>query len=451
MDIQHFLLILWARRYVVLGTLAATVLAALGVTLMLPDKYDATTALLITFRDQQAPMLSVQMAPSYMATQFDIIQSQSVALKVVDKLKLAEQATARELWQDATDGKGSIRHWLADVLRKDLTLKPTPDSRVLNLTYRGTDPRFATALANAFADAYIETNLELSVDPARRDSAWLDSQLTALRQRLEQAQARLSAFQRERGIVASDERLDIETARLNELSSQLVQAEGLMHDAETRQQELTRIRKGGGSIESLREFSSDGYLQSLKVDLARREADLVQLQKQYGANHPQLQRTEAEVASLRGRLATALDRLTRSVANEADIAHRRAEALRKELDAQRAKVLAFKEARDQMPSLERDVLSAQAAYDVAAQRYNESQLQSRESDTNVAVLTPAVVPTERSSPKPKLNLIIGVFLGALFGTGAALLLELLMPKVRSPRMLEQRLNLPVLGVLEGPA
>ena len=181
MDIQNFLLILWARRYVVLGALAATVLAALGVTLMLPDKYDATTALLITFRDQQAQTLPVQLSPSYMATQLDIIQSQNVALKVVDKLKLAEQPVARELWQASTDGQGSIRHWLADVLRKDLTLTPVPDSRVLNMTYRGTDPRFAATLVNAFADAYIETNLELSVDPARRDSAWLETQLTALR------------------------------------------------------------------------------------------------------------------------------------------------------------------------------------------------------------------------------------------------------------------------------
>lgn len=451
MDIQNFLLILWARRYVVLGALAATVLAALGVTLMLPDKYDATTALLITFRDQQAQTLPVQLSPSYMATQLDIIQSQNVALKVVDKLKLAEQPVARELWQASTDGQGSIRHWLADVLRKDLTLTPVPDSRVLNMTYRGTDPRFAATLVNAFADAYIETNLELSVDPARRDSAWLETQLTALRQRLEEAQGRLSAFQRERGIFATDEQLDVETTRLNQLGSQLVQAQGLMHDAETRQQELTRIRKGGGSIESLREITTDGYVQSLKVDLAQREAALVQLQQQYGPNHPQRQRAEAEVADVRARLATALDRLTRSVANEADIARSRVDVLQKELDAQRAKVLALKEARDQIPTLERDVMSAQAAYDVAAQRSNESQLQSRVSDTNVAVLTPAVVPTQRSSPKPTLNLIIGVFLGALFGVGAALLLELLLPLARSQRMLEQRLNLPVLGVLEGPA
>ena len=451
MDIQDFVLILWARRYVVLGALAVTVLTALGVSLLLPSKYDATTALVVTFRDQAAQMLPVQLSPSYMATQLDIVQSQSVALKVVDKLKLAEQSTAREQWQQATDGQGSIRHWLADLLSKGLTVTPARDSRVLNLTYRGTDPRFAAAIANAFADAYVETNLELSVDPARRDSAWLESQLTTLRQRLEDAQARLSAFQRERGIFSSDERLDVETSRLNELGTQLVQAEGLMHDAEPRQQELTRIRKGGGSIESLREITTDGYVQNLKVDLARREAELVQLQQQYGPNHPQRQRTEAEVGSLRGRLATALDRLTRSVANEADIAHSRVDALQKELNAQRAKVLALKEARDQMPTLERDVMSAQAAYDVAAQRSNESQLQSRVSDTNVAVLTPAVPPVDPSSPKVLLNMIVAVFLGSLLGVGAALLLELLLPLARSPRMLEQRLNLPVLGVLEGPA
>lgn len=104
-----------------------------------------------------------------------------------------------------------------------------------------------------------------------------------------------------------------------------------------------------------------------------------------------------------------------------------------------------------MPTLERDLMSAQAAYDTAAQRYNDSQLQSRVSDTNVTVLTPAVPPIEPSSPKTVLNLIVAVFLGTLLGVGAALLLELLLPRVRSPRMLEQRLNLPVLGILEGPA
>ena len=448
MDARDFLLILRARWYVILAVLAVFVAGAFGLTLILPDKYDATATVVVTFRDPQAQMLPVELSPSYMATQLDVANSQGVALRVVDKLNMAESAQARDMWQDATGGKGSIRHWLADQLGPNLTVKPSPDSRVIGLTFRGSEPRFAAAVANAFAEAYVDTNLELSVGPARRDADWLDAQLDPLRQRLEAAQAKLSAFQREQGIFANDERLDLETERLNALSAQLIEAQAQQHDAQSRQAELKRLAAHGGNVESLREFAADSYVQSIKVDLVRREAELVQLTQQFGANHPQRQRAEAEVASLRAKLADGLRRMAASVGSEADIAHARVEALEKDVAAQRARVLQLKEARDRMPTLEREVLSAQAAYDGAASRYNESQLRSREPDANVTVLSGAVEPTRRSSPKPVLNLVIGVFLGAFFGIGAALLLELLTPRARSPRMIEGWLKLPVLGVLE---
>jgi chain length determinant protein EpsF len=451
MDARDFLSILWARRYVALAVLAATLLATLGITLLMPDKYDATATVVVTFRDPQAQMLPVELSPTYMATQLDVVKGQGVALKVVDKLKLAESAPARALWQRATDGKGSIRHWLADQLSANLTVTPSPESRVISLTFRGSDPRFAAAIANAFAEAYVDTNLELSVGPARRDASWLDSQLDPLRKRLETAQAKLSAFQRDQGIFDNDERLDIETERLNGLSAQLIQAQAQMHDAQSRQTELERLASKGGNVESLKEFSADSYIQNLKVELVQREAALVQLTQQFGVNHPQRQRAEAEVASLRAKLADGLRRMASSVASEADIAHKRAEALDKDVAAQRAKVLQLKEARDQMPSLEREVMSAQAAYDAAANRYNESQLRSREPDANVTVLTEAVEPTGRSSPRTVLNILIGVFLGAFLGIGVALVLELLTPRARSPRMIESWLKTPVLGVLEGMA
>jgi chain length determinant protein EpsF len=445
---QDILLIVWAHRYVIVAMVGITVLSAVGVSLLLPSQYDATASVVVTFRDPQTQMLPVQLSPSYMATQLDIVQSRNVALQVVDKLKLTESPSARELWQDSTDGRGSIRDWLADRLLKKLTLTPSRDSRVLDLTYSGSDPRIAAAVANAFANAYIDTTVQLAVEPARRDAAWLNDQLKPLRQRLEAAQAKLSAFQREKGIFSNDERLDVETARLNELSSQLVQAQGLMHEAQSRQTELEHLTAKGGSAESLKEFSSDSYIQNIKSELAQREAQLAQLRGQFGVNHPQRQRAYAEVVNLRAQLASATRRLARSVASEADIARARVEALNKEVAAQRAKVLQLKEARDQMPPLEREVVSAQAAYDTAAARFNESQLRSREPDANVAMLSPAVEPTKRSSPRMLLNLLVATFLGGGLGVGAALLLELLAPRARTAQMLQSRLGLPMLGVLE---
>jgi hypothetical protein len=81
-------------------------------------------------------------------------------------------------------------------------------------------------MANAFVQAYMDTALALRVNPARQYSGFFDQQVKDARDALEKAQAKVSAFQKAKGIIATDERLDVENARLNELSSQLVAAAG---------------------------------------------------------------------------------------------------------------------------------------------------------------------------------------------------------------------------------
>jgi uncharacterized protein involved in exopolysaccharide biosynthesis len=73
------------------------------------------------------------------------------------------------------------------------------------------------------------------MEPASRSAAWFDSQLTVLRARLEEAQAKLTGFQQAKGIVALDERLGIENSRLNEMSRNLVAAQRETSDARSRQ------------------------------------------------------------------------------------------------------------------------------------------------------------------------------------------------------------------------
>jgi len=115
-------------------------------------------------------------------------------------------------------GKGRLEIWLADLLQKKLEVKPSRESNVISVSYKAVDPGFAAAVANAFTQAYIETNIELKVAPARQYAQWFGEQGKSLRDNLEKAQAKLSAYQQEHGIVAIDERLDNETAKLNELS-----------------------------------------------------------------------------------------------------------------------------------------------------------------------------------------------------------------------------------------
>src|SRR3569832_2430383 len=129
-----------------------------------------------------------QMIPDYMATQVDVINSNNVASKVVRDLKLADSPGTREQFMEATEGKGDIKQWLGDLLLKKLSVEPSRESSVIAINFSGANPQFAAVLANAFAKAYIETSIELRLEPAKQTAAWFDQQIIQLRQKLDEAQ-----------------------------------------------------------------------------------------------------------------------------------------------------------------------------------------------------------------------------------------------------------------------
>jgi chain length determinant protein EpsF len=447
MNLQQFLLILRARYKVLLYTLLATVTTTLVVSLLLPKQYSATATVLVDVKSPDpvgGVVLPAQMLPGYMATQIDIINSQKVTLKVVRMLRMAENPTAIEQWQEATEGQGSIEVWLAEALQKKLDVKPARESNVVQINYTAADPKFAAIVANAFAQAYIDTNLELKVEPARQYAAWFDERTRQLRDAYEQAQAKLSAYQREHGIVAADERLDVENARLAELSSQLVAIQGLKSDTQSRQSQAH------GSTDTMPEVLQNGLIQGLKADLARAEAKLQETGGQLGRNHPQVRRLEDEARALRDKVGAETARVLGGISTSNRVNAQREAEVKAALAAQKERVLEIKKQRDELAVLQREAEGAQRAYDLVTQRLTQSNLESQSTQTNIALLNPAVVPLKHSSPKLPLNLVLSLFLGGMLGVGAAFLLELADQRIRGHDDLVLSLRLPVLGVIEKP-
>lgn len=445
MNFSQFLLILRARWLVAMLVLAITVVATLGVSLMLPKSYSAGVSLVLDAKSKDpvtGMLLQAQLLPGYLATQVDIIRSQNVALKVVDTLKLADNETTRQQFQEANKGIGDLRHWLADLLLAKLEVKPSRESSLIEVEFKGADPRFAAIIANAFAQAYVQTNLELKVEPARQTSAFYDQQIKLLRDSLEQVQTKLSDYQRQKGLIASDERIDVETSRLAELSSQLVSAQAQSYDTASRQSQ---------SHNALAEVEQNSLIQGLKHDLAIGETKLHELAQKVGKNHPQYLRAQAEVESLRAKLEAETRIVTRSVGTTAKVAQTREGDIRNSLSAQKSRVLALKQSRDEAAVLIRDVDNAQRLYDAALQRYGQSRLEAQNSQTDIAVLNPAVPPSESSSPKVMLNTLISIFLGTLLGVALAFLMEMFDRRVRSGEDLAAALDLLVLGEIGAPA
>jgi uncharacterized protein involved in exopolysaccharide biosynthesis len=209
MTFAQFLAILRARWWVVALVAALTVGAVMGVSLRMPRQYTATaSAVVVDFEpDPASAAVYGGVSPGFMASQVDIIvRSARVSQRVVRNLKLADNPQVREQWMEENKGRGTVEQWLASSLARRMDVVPSRESSVITLSYSAPDPKFAAALANAYVEAYVQTALELRVDPARQYASFFDTRAKAARDQLEEAQAKLSAFQRQNGILVTDER-----------------------------------------------------------------------------------------------------------------------------------------------------------------------------------------------------------------------------------------------------
>lgn len=450
MNLQQFLRILRARWLLMLVTLAITVGTTIAVSLLMPKRYTATATVVADVKglDQISGMLLPMLPMSgYLATQVDIIQSHSVARRAVDLLKLAENPGAKELYMNETEGKGNIRDFLADLLLKYVKVEPSRESSVINISYTGNDPRFSAAVANAFVQSYIDTNLQLKIAPARQTTTFFNEQIKTLKDNLENAQAKLSAYQRQHGIIATDERLDVENNRLNDLSTQLVQAQAQTYDAQSRQRQVQDFVAKGQVPDTLPDVLSNPVIQGLKANLTQLDAKQNELSSKVGKNHPAYQSTVAEIEGVRKQMLAEMKTISTTLGNAASLAQKREDQVRASLNAQRAKVLEMKKVRDDLTVLLREVENSQRAYDGAQGRMTQTKLESQSSQTNVMVINEAVEPIEHSSPKILLNTILSLVLGLMLAVGFALLREMSDRIVRSEADLSETLGLPVLGVL----
>jgi chain length determinant protein EpsF len=444
MNFSQFLLILRARYKIILGTMFVVVATTATIALLLPKTYTATTSLVLNYKGVDPVTgltLPSQLMPGYMATQIDILNSQTVALKVVDDLKLADSPVVKQQFQDATGGQGSIREWLGNLISKNLDVEPSSSSSVLAVNYKATDPQFAATMANAFSNAYLSTATQLKVEPSKQASEYFTGQIKVLRDNFEAAQRKLSKYQQENNIDDPDGRLGVETARLNELSSQLVQVQGAAIDANSR----LKATQGDASVAP--DVINNGLIQSLKGNLLAAEAKFAEVSSRLSPNHPQYQSAKAEVDKLRANLNAQIGQASASVTSNAHVQQQREAEIKAALAAQRTKVMDLNLARDELKLLQNEVAAAQRAYEAATNRYTQTNMEARSSQSDIAILNPAVAPMSPTGPKVMLFILLSIFLGSMLGLGLGLVAEIIDRRVRSTKDLTDVLNVPVLGVM----
>jgi chain length determinant protein EpsF len=451
MTFNQVLTVLRARRTIAVRTFGGVIVAVVLITLIWPSQYTAKTTVVVDNRsdpsttDANGAGGGGQTLPSYVNTQADIIDSVRVGQRAVKQVKLDESAWARRRFSDkpGQDVSAQVADYLVD---RKLTVAPLHDSpthgsNVIEIDVKWYDPVTAAALANAVAQAAIDTNIELKVSAAKQYASWFEQRATALRADLQTKQKRLSDFQTAHGLVATDEKLDVENARLQELSTDLVTIETQRQDAQSRQRQV------GADNESLPEVLQSPVIQSLKAALAAAEAKKQDVEARVGKNHPDYVAVDTEIANLQRRITQESASIAASLGATTQASLRREHDIQVALEEQKKRVLDLKHQHDEATVLESDVTAAQRDLDAVTLRLAQSNLEGFTQQTNVVQLAMADPPNKPSSPNLLLNLVLAIFLGGMAAVGVAFFSELRDPRVREEDEMAALLGVPLLGAI----
>lgn len=435
MNFKLILSALRARYRLFFLILFTTVATTLLISLLMLKSYVAQVSLLLDGKDEQS-IRNTNARPDweragYMQTQVDILTSPKVTRRVIADQNLARNPDVIENFK-SSGAIGTLEDWLAEGLSKQIKVD-TSQSSLIQLSFSSSDPQYSARMANAYAKAYVDTVLELRVEPTRQTSIWFDEQLKGLRDNMAQAEQRLTDFQQEHGIVAKEEHLDIDNIQLTSLAGQLASP--------------------GSGFAAERQAGPDSsvIVQRLKTDLLRAEAKLQETSVNFGNKHPQYQRQMAEVLGLRQQVAEETGNAIATAAAATERSRQSKNRLLGEIAAQRDRVLGLKQARNQLVMLSHDVDMAQRTYDTAMQRFMASKIESRALQTNVSVLDQALAPSRAARPRIGLNIALSLFIGTLLGLAVVSLLEMLEQRVRLLDDLSEDLQVPLLAVLNHEA
>lgn len=424
MSISHFFRILWVRRTLILATTLAALAAALVVIAIVPPRYEASSRLMLDIVKPDpltGEVMSSKFAGAYFATQKEIITDYRVAGRVVDAFGWTSSPELAAQYRQASGETGtmSFRRWLAQRIMDSTEVTMLQGSNILEITYTADNPETAAKVADALRDAYQEEMRAQRQTDARRNAEWFGNQTVKLRGQLAAAEQKLTAFERENGVVINQDGIDAESARLQAMSSMPDTPQAPVYSAPA----AAIISPSQGQLAQL-----DANIQTVLATL--------------GPNHPRVLALRQQRAALASTVSQELA-AARAAAGGGSTA--RGPSMGQLFSQQQQKVLAQRGKADEARQLAVDVAVLRDQTQKSASRTAELQQEADSTETGLSYLGSAVPPRSAKFPNVPLVVLGGLFLGLFLGIAIAVLIELLRRRVRGPSDLVFG-DIPLLGI-----
>ncbi|KAA6181855.1 polysaccharide biosynthesis tyrosine autokinase [Thiohalocapsa marina] len=490
-DLRHLWLLLLRHKWAIISLpLLVMMLTTLWVHTITPI-YRAAATLLIE-RDA-ANVVSIEEVygvgggtAEYLATQFELIKSRSLAERIARQLDLSnhpefdprQQPEPSFNWRAWLDWRhwldllpAPLTAWLPLTTPDDLRTPPAPteaqifESVVSNLKgriavepKRGTqlvevsvemaDPALAAAVANALAEGYIESQMEAKLGMTTAAAGWMTERLAELKVKLRDSEQRLQAYRERENLVDVEGVTTLSEQDLSQLGSRMIQARQDLAAAENLFQQIEAMKDADWErLVTVPAVLSNALIQQFRADEARARAKVEELSRRYGPKHPTMSAARTELGAAQANLRSQVDQVVAGIERNYQLAVANEQSLRETWEQNKTQIQDLQRREFEFRELEREVETNRSLYDTFMTRLKETAATSDLETANARIVDAAIVPKGPVKPqKQKITLIAGI-LALLATIGLVLLRDRLDTRIRGTGEAEEKLGLPVLGIL----
>lgn len=447
-SLAQILAILWERKWWIAIAASAGLVLSLAYALSQTPMYRATAT--IELNPPTVPVLSSGAEKSeelvvpttdlqFQETQIGIMRSRALAERVVQDLGLAGEA-ARAGTQGGN--RDQVETLAADVA-EGLTVKPAPDSRLVELSYESDDPRKAAKLANGFANSFVEFTLDRKYEATTSARKFLENRIKTVREEVNDAERRLVAYAKANGIVmvpSGDKEGGAGTSTLTgeslgALNAALAAAQQKRITAEQRYRQAGSLTEGADNAAGLRQ------------EKARLEAEYREKSTYLQDSFPEMARLKSRIGELDRQIRNENSRAAGALGAEYRAALAEEQALKAKVAQLSGSALSEREDAIQYNILQRELDTSRSLYDALLERYNEVGVVEGVGTAQAALVDRAQVPTIPFEPSIIRITLLGLLLGVFLGGAFAVLYDLLTDVVKTKDDIRDKLGLAPLGAI----
>src|SRR5438552_2639920 len=373
-------------------------------------------------------------------TQAKILTSETLALQTIRNSSLGSDDSSEAI------ATGSLANQkrppeLGAVLG-NLSVRRVPNSRLTDVTFEATNPELAAQIVNAHIKNFIDQNRRSRYEATTSATAWLTDQLDELRIKMKNSEDARLDYKRKNQIWELDDKQNITTQRLAEVSRQLIDAQG----ERMKKQALFEFARAGDAdvVPQIRDSPTVQELIRKRSDISGQYTDAM---NQYGPNFPKVLRLQAQLKELDQNLEREKKAVVARLESDYHEAQQREELLARTLDQQKVEANSMSERMVQYNILKRDAEANKALYDGLLTKLKESAITSALQSSNIRVVDPAMIPSYPSRPAKARNVALAFLVGMVGGIGLALLREYMDNTVKTPDDIETLARLPSLAVV----